>query len=147
MPLASTETAIASTVNFDRYSSIPTEKPAIPVATPTPTTDDLCAQAVREVEASRKLIEVQQATIELLTKQNLAYAEKDRAQSELLNVYRQQNDRAIAMFDNYERQLKNRDEQITNRDKEIELLKKKKPSMFARLADIMIGVGIGLLFK
>jgi hypothetical protein len=145
MPLASTETAIASTVKFTTGSSISQEIQPKPTPSPTLNNDDLCAAAAREVQGSRILIDAQAKTIDALDKQAAALLDKIRAQNELLDVYRQANQASIDIQKKYDDIVVNKDKQIANLEKEVEVLKNKKPNLMTRIGDILLGVGVGIL--
>jgi len=107
----------------------------------------LCVKAAREVEASRVLITAQSDTIKALEQQSAALVDKVRAQNELLDLYRKGQDQTDNITKKYQEIIDNKDKLIANQEKEIEVLKNKKPSIFTRITDVLIGVGVGIILK
>lgn len=118
---------------------------------PTPTafpqsqdiTDDLCAKAAREVEASRLLIKAQDEVITALRAQaedfkSVIQVHKDiNAENQnSVNLLKTVTEKDQEIFKTYENIIALKDKEI------VELKKTKKKSILSKVGDVLIGVGI-----
>jgi predicted phage tail protein len=135
VPVTDAETPVTDAVN---YYSTPSTFPLS-----RDVTDDLCAKAAREVEASRLLIKAQDDVIKALRAQaedfkSVIQVHKDiNAENQnSVNLLKAVTEKDQEIFKTYENIIALKDKEI------VELKKAKKKGILSKIGDVLIGVGI-----
>lgn len=135
VPVTDAETPVTDAVNY--YAAYPTSPQMQDI------TDDLCAKAAREVEASRLLIKAQDEVIKALREQAEDFKAVIQVHKDINNEQVKSVETLKGVMSKDQELFKTYENIIALKDKEItELKKAKKKSPFSKITDILIGVGI-----
>lgn len=108
---------------------------------------DLASKALDELEVQDKLVASQERELSLISDRLEAEKQKTTLLAELAASRTKEAESYKAAADSAKEAIAAKDQIIANKDKEVELLKKKKPSVLSIVRNVMIGVGIGMVLK
>lgn len=108
---------------------------------------DNASKAFDELALMDKLIESKEREISLLKERLILEQEKSKLALEIADARKSQAEALSRANESLLIAISAKDLQIQNLEKEVEMLKKKKPSLVKRILDIAAGIGIGILLK
>ena len=115
--------------------------------TVTQTDVDNAARAFDELALMDKLTRSKEREISLLKERIVLEQEKSKLALDIAQARKAEAEGYKAAHESLLPAIAAKDAQIQNLEKEVELLKKKKPSVFKRILDVAAGIGIGILLK
>ncbi len=138
-------TAFAGSNLFAQESPKLTEKPN--TVTVSQTTLDNCSKAFDELEIYDQLLESKEAEIKLLRERVELERERSKLYSDISEARKSESEARAAESEALQNAIDAKNKNIANLEKEVEILKKKKPSLLSKILQISAGIGIGILLK
>lgn len=108
---------------------------------------DNCGKALEELSIYDKLLESKERELSLLKERLELEKERSKLYSDIADARKSESEAREAQNESLLKAIEVKNSQIANLEKEVEILKKKKPSLVKRILDVAAGIGIGILLK